>query len=268
MRNMANSRGTRKAAGGTGTPSSRSASSARKGGAVSARQENGGGRKKKKMSANSGPLNGVMADAAIPRARIEALLYGYRYITLAAVLATGAALVSAGIAAAVLLRDNTIERYFATDPEGRITKLVPLDQPFLTPRAIVQFAERAVTSLLTFDGVNYKRQFAAARPWFTEDAIRQIETELARNGMLEEVIKTRAIVTTIGEGTPIIKAEGVDPQKGVYAWEIQLQLRMTVQTRRQAADGRYVALVRVERRKQTDAGQGVMITRIILKRNT
>ena len=205
-----------------------------------------------------------LPEPAIPRARVEALLYGYRYISVAVALSAGAALVSAGISVWLVAKDHVVERYFATDPSGRITKLVPMDQPYLTHQAITQFAERAITGLLTFDGVNYKQQFAASRPYLTDSAIDGVQRELVRTGLIAEVQQERAIVTTLAEGTPIIRAEGIDRRRNIYAWKVQVPIRMTVQTSHKTADQRYNALITVERRRLTSTGSGVLVTGVVL----
>lgn len=222
-------------------------------------RKNERGRLKRGRPTNGGAKH--LTDDAIPRERVAAIIGAHVNMSRTILMMAGALLVSLAVNVVIIAKDDVMERYFATDPDGRITKLTPLHQPYLTHRIIKQFAEEALTTLLTFDGINYRRQFAAARPYFTENAIQQIQNELERNGMLTEVREEAAIVTTLAEGTPIIKAEGVDPQKGVYAWQVQVNLRITIQTRRKKADGRYLAVVRIERRKQTETGQGVLVTR-------
>src|SRR5580704_16000336 len=53
-------------------------------------------------------------------------------------------------------------QYFATTINGRITPLVPLDQPNMPPSTLLQWANAAAIAAYTYNFVNYRQELQSA----------------------------------------------------------------------------------------------------------
>jgi intracellular multiplication protein IcmL len=203
----------------------------------------------------------AMEDQAVPRERVEAVLFGFRRLLVISTLTSAAALLSA-VGAVVAITNSGIEtRYFTVDAQGRMTPVVPLAKPMLTNRAVSSYVTNALSETFTFDYVNFRRQFARNARYFTEEAFGSLKQELERKGLMKDVVERQLVVTATVGSAPIIRHQGVLPDGQVYAWELEFPLTLTFQSRTVNAPKTYVARVLVERTDLATNPEGIIITR-------
>src|SRR5262245_6955283 len=111
-----------------------------------------------------------MADDALELIRLRNEFYRDNYRKVIGVLLVTIIIIFilAGILA-YLLSHPPAPKYFATDSQGRIIQLTPLDEPNLSQAALLQWANIAAVAAYTYNFVNYRQELQAASEFFTPD---------------------------------------------------------------------------------------------------
>ncbi len=119
-------------------------------------------------------------------------------------------------------------QYFATTADGRVIKLVPLSQPNLSKRAVLQWAVQAATSAYSYNFVNYRKQLEEASNYFTPEGWQQFLKSLEASRNLKAVEAKKLVVSAVPTGAPVVVQEGLI--RGRYAWKIQMPMLVTYQS--------------------------------------
>lgn len=165
----------------------------------------------------------------------------------------------------VYVKTQKVEReYFAVDGDGRLTKLVPLGEPFVTQSALLNWAKKCVTSANTYDFVNYQKQFQENSVCFTPEGWQQFMGAVEKSGNLETVKSQRLVASSVEQGAPVITREGL--RKGVYSWEVELPILVSYQGGqggRAAASQRLLVKLLISRVSTAAYKEGVGIVQYI-----
>lgn len=139
-------------------------------------------------------------------------------------------IVLSGIATGVvlyLIMTKPLPVFAAIKPDGQKMQLTPYEEPNLLPDTIIRWASKAATTAYTFNYVNYNKQIAAARPYFTEtgwqDYLRSAES------LINNIVQNQLFVNGVVSGTPVISNAGPLPGKG-YTWRVQIPFLVTYQS--------------------------------------
>lgn len=202
--------------------------------------------------------------AGVPQGALEAVvtrnLYyrdGYRNIVRIAVL-EALAIVALIIALAITIAVSRPEdRFFATTADGRLIRMIPLNEPNMNDAAIVSWSARAASDVMTFGFHDYQRRLQESSTYFTRRGWQSFTEALDRSRVMEGVQKTQQVVTAAPKSAPVIIQQGL--VDGVYRWIIELPLIVTYQSgTAQQSDTLNVQLV-VVRVSTLDSPSGVGI---------
>ena len=153
---------------------------------------------------------------------------GYRILTKIA-LVEAFAIVALIVALTVTIANSKpIERFFATTADGRLVRLVPLSQPNLNDAAIVSWAARAASDVMTFGFHDYKRRLQETSKHFTRRGWQSFSQALKGSRMLTMVENRQQVVTAAPQQAPVIVQQGI--VRGVYRWVVELPLIVTYQS--------------------------------------
>ena len=171
---------------------------------------------------------------------------------------------SLGITIGVLgwvLRPDPV--YFATNEDGRLIELRPLDQAIHSRAQLINWATRAVTEAYTFDWVNYRNDLAKVEDYFTTEGFNSFIKALKDSGNLESVVDNRYVVTAAVAGSPKVINDRVINDRQYWRIKIPIQIgyESAKSTRSQTGDA-LVTLVRVPAHKKPD---GIAIQQFILE---
>lgn len=154
-------------------------------------------------------------------------------------------------------------KYFIAQPDGRITKIVPVSHPYLTNGAVTNFAVEAVTNALTLDFSNYKKELSAASEYFERpDGWNNFLKALTDSKTLE-MIEKKSLVSTVVANRATVVQSGV--QDGVYTWIVQVSVTITYQSASEQTSETHLAEMVIKRLPTWQSARGVGITRILLK---
>jgi len=164
------------------------------------------------------------------------------------------------IALNVILATKRAERdYFAVDQAGRITPIVALSEPYVTPTFLLNWVSETVTRAYSFDANNMQRQIGDLQPLFTPDGYQQYVNSLQSAGILDLVRKELLIVSATPTGTPVINRTG--QFQGTAIWEVQVPVLVQYRSAGKAAEKRLLVDIVVVRRNTLESPVGIGVSR-------
>ena len=117
--------------------------------------------------------------------------------------------------------------FYAKDVNNQTMELNAFNAPNRLPETILRWATKAAISAYTFDFVNYNRQIAAVKPYFTESGWNDYQQSV--QGLIETIVQNKLFINGVVSGAPVISNEG--PLPGIdYAWRVQIPFLVTYQS--------------------------------------
>jgi hypothetical protein len=133
-----------------------------------------------------------------------------------------------------------------------------LDQPKMDDKALLAYATDAVTSVMTFDNLNFQSRFLEAAPHFTKSGWNSFSAQLKNSGVFDTVAKKHYALTAEAASPAVIKAQGA--HDGVYHWTVDLQLNLHYKSMEdEEHDAAQKVHINLERVPASDNPQGVQI---------
>ncbi len=116
-------------------------------------------------------------------------------------------------------------KYIAAENDGRIIELRPISRPTISKNALLTWTAEAVTSIFTYDYVNYRKQFQANVDYFSGDGWQAYMEQLDKSGTLQTVKEKSMLVSAVVGGSPVVTGEG--QISGVYMWKVEMPIDVT-----------------------------------------
>jgi len=152
-------------------------------------------------------------------------------------------------------------QYFATTINGRITPLIPLDQPNMPPSTLLQWANSAAIAAYTYNFVNYRQELQAASEFFTPDGWTEFTNALKVSNNLNAVIQKKLVVSAVATGAPVVLDQGnID---GTYTWRVQMPMLVTYQSASQTARQPVVVTMVIQRISTLNSARGIGISSFV-----
>lgn len=118
--------------------------------------------------------------------------------------------------------------YFPTSATGRITPLIPLDQPNMSDPEIKQWANLAIIAAYSYNFVNYRSELQASSEFFTPEGWNTFIAALKSSNNLQAIISNKFVVSAVATQAPVILKTGV--YNGRYYWRIRMPIIVTYQS--------------------------------------
>ncbi len=151
--------------------------------------------------------------------------------------------------------------YFATTIQGRITPIVPLDQPNLPPSALLQWANQAAIASYTYNFQDYRAELQAASDFYTPSGWSNFLDALNKSNNLTTVIQKKLVVSAVATGAPQILDQGVID--GVYTWKVQMPMLVSYQSASAFAQQQVMVTIIIQRVSTLSSFRGVGIASLI-----
>lgn len=171
-----------------------------------------------------------------------------------------------GCALVYLVTNPPTPRYFATSVDGRITPLVPLNQPNISQAALLQWANTAAISAYTYNFVNYRQALQAASASFTPDGWSAFMQALENSNNLNAVTAKKLVVSAVATGAPVILQQGV--LNGAYAWRVQMPMLVTYQSASQFSRQSILVTMLITRIPTLNSPEGIGIAQFVAEGTT
>ncbi len=153
-------------------------------------------------------------------------------------------------------------QYFATTIDGRVTPLVPLNQPNLSTSALLQWSNTAAIAAYTYNFVNYRQALQEASEYFTPDGWAAFMDALKNSNNLDAVIAKKLIVSAVATGAPVILAQGL--MEGRYSWKIQMPMLITYQSASEYSQQSVVVTLLIVRIPTLTSARGIGIAQFVV----
>lgn len=153
-------------------------------------------------------------------------------------------------------------QYFAVTKEGRLTPMVPLEQPNISPSALLQWANTAAIAAYTYNFVNYRQELQAASEFFTPVGWQNFMGALESSNNLAAVRAKKLIVTAVATGAPVVLQEGI--LDGVYSWRVQMPMLVTYQSASQFSQQSVIVTMLIKRIPTLHSARGIGIEQFIV----
>lgn len=155
------------------------------------------------------------------------------------------------------------DRFFATTSDGRLIRMIALNEPNMNDAALVSWAARAASDVMTFGFHDYQRRLQEASSYFTRRGWQSFTEALDRSRIMEGVTQAQRVVTSAPKSAPVIIQQGL--VDGIYRWVVELPLIVTYQSgTAQQSDTVNVQLV-IVRVSTLDSPSGVGIQQWIAR---
>lgn len=209
-----------------------------------------------------------ITEETIPVERVRALIFGNRWLTIAAV-CQGVALVGAIAAAGFFAwKSSQIERaYFATDPTGRVVELMPLDAPIQSTESVAGWTADCVRKTFSYSYVDYREKFSeTGAKCYTQTSLEALKQALVDKRIIDLVLSKKLISSIALTGAPVLHepATLVANKNGQRAvqWRFRMPGVITYQNKDASQSSKHVFDITVQRVSQELRPEGVAITRI------
>lgn len=118
--------------------------------------------------------------------------------------------------------------YFPTSATGRITPLIPLDQPNMSDIEIKQWSNLAIIAAYSYNFVNYRSELQASSEFFTADGWNTFIAALKNSNNLQAIISNKFVVSAVATQAPVILQK--DVVNGRYSWRVKMPIIVTYQS--------------------------------------
>lgn len=187
---------------------------------------------------------------------------GYRRMQVITMISAAASLAGVLIAG-IAVFSKPDPRYFATDPQGKITPIVPLNKPLHTEGAVLGWAVDAVMQTLALDFVHYQRTLNHARVNFTDEGWDKFLTAMNDSGLGHAMKTNKQVLSLSPTDAPVVVAQG--ELRGVYTWKITQPYVLTFSTNTVTRSQKVKVNLTVVRVPTTDNPKGLGIQQFIME---
>lgn len=122
--------------------------------------------------------------------------------------------------------------------------LTSSNEPNLLSNTLIQWASKAAVAAYTFDFVNYNKQAALARPYFTDAGWTYYISSI--DGLIQTIRRNQLLVNGVVTGAPVISNQGVLPGQG-YVWRVQMPFLVTYQSSEGTSKKSFTVIVTIVR---------------------
>lgn len=120
------------------------------------------------------------------------------------------------------------DRFFATTADGRLIRMIPLNESNMTDAAIVSWAARSASDVMTFGFHDHQRRLQDTSIYFTRRGWQSFTEALDRSRIIESVEQNQQVVTAAPQQAPVISQQGL--VAGIYRWIVDVPLVVTYQS--------------------------------------
>lgn len=154
-----------------------------------------------------------------------------------------------------------VPQYFATTIQGRITPIVPLDQPNLPPSALLQWANQAAIAAYTYNFQDYRAELQAASDFFTPSGWTSFLDALNKSNNLTTVLSKKLVVSSVATGAPVILDQGIID--GIYTWKVQMPMLVSYQSASSLVQQQVMITMIIQRVSTLSSFRGVGISSLV-----
>lgn len=163
----------------------------------------------------------------------------------------------------ILFFSKTPPVYFATQTDGSLIAIQPLDMPMIDQEALITWATRAAVASYSFNFLDWQNDLQNAQQYFTSSGFNNFVDALKASGNLDTVVAKRLVVQATVVDVPRIVQQGII--KGRYAWKIQIPMLVKYMSASEELRQPILVTMLVARVPTTQKPQGIAIAQFVVE---
>lgn len=170
----------------------------------------------------------------------------------------GIALLLSIVLNAALVMRKPETHYFATDPHGRLTRLIPLDEPMVSDEEVTQFSQNCVTRSFSLDFVpdQLRAKLNGLHDCYSNAGFSALMTAFDQSNILQKIRDGRMVSSAVATGAAVITAEFPNAPGG-YLWTVQQPISITLASQTQQRSYSFVVETHIQRVSNVDNPTGI-----------
>jgi len=161
-----------------------------------------------------------------------------------------------------LISHRPTPKYFATNSDGSIIELVPIDRPILGTDQILAWASEAARTVTSYNFNDFREKLQLARNYFTKEGFDDYLSALQETKAIDSVVKNRLTISAVVSAQPVILQEGL--VAGRYSWRVQVPLTLTYQSPSKKTEDQVMVTMLITRVSTLDSAAGIGIAQILV----
>ncbi len=134
--------------------------------------------------------------------------------------------------------------FAARSQNGLAMQLTAHTDPNLLSTTLTTWAGKAAVAAYTFDFVNYQKQIALARPYFTAAGWNDYQASIA--SLIQTITQNQLFVNGVVSAAPVISNQGELPGRG-YTWRVQIPFLVTYQSANELSRRSFTVVITIVR---------------------
>jgi hypothetical protein len=162
----------------------------------------------------------------------------------------------------VLQARRTVQpAYFAMTPDGRMTPLVPLSEPLVSPEEVVQFAQGCVTRSFSLDFVpdDMRNKLNSLHDCYTDEGFHALMVAFDKSNLITKIRDGRLVSSAVATGAGVISAVNASNPRG-YSWTVQQPISITLVNQTERRSYSFVIETHIQRVPTVDNPKGISTT--------
>lgn len=171
-----------------------------------------------------------------------------------------ALLVSIGLNAVLINRDVP-PVYFAVTPDGRLIRLVPLNEPLVSQEKVVQFAQDCISRSFTLTFVDkdlkeHLNSLHGTKGCYTDQGYHALMADPGFSDLIAKIRERRQISSVVATGAGVVTATSKrgDP---IYKWTVQQPISITLVSQTEKRSYSFIIETNIERVPTVDSPDGI-----------
>ncbi len=163
----------------------------------------------------------------------------------------------------VLAMSQTAPVYFATQADGSLVEIQPLDMPLVSDDMLLTWATRAAVSSYSFNFLDWQNDLQGVQQYFTSTGFKNFIDALQNSGNLDTVVAKRLVVQATVVDVPRVIQQGLI--KGRYAWKIQIPMLVKYISANEELRQPILVTLLVARVPTTQKPEGIAIAQFVVE---
>lgn len=156
-------------------------------------------------------------------------------------------------------------KYFATN-NGTVLEIHPTNIPAYKDDDVVVFGEKIIQDAFRLDFKNYRAQISAMQQKFSEEGFISYYNALTTSNPFKAVRDDKMLMSPTISRKGVIRKRGNMGGTGVYAWEIQYPVTLTLDgQQRSLRPQEFIFIIRIQRADVKIKPEGIEVASIVTK---
>jgi intracellular multiplication protein IcmL len=181
---------------------------------------------------------------------------GYRALLKVALVQGAVITVLIGVIIVMVLTANVKHVFFATNVDGRIMPIQPVNDPYFEDDQVITWVARTSREVMQMDYLNYRTHLDEVKMRFTVTGRTDFLNALKESRLIEAIEQKKLVSQLRIEGAPQVLKKGVG-RNGTYSWYLSMPISILYDGQDAPQPVRGILQVRVDRVNFLEIPEGI-----------